>query len=128
MLQSLQLAVMAPELTLAIGAMVLLMLGVATRKEHGELLLWLGVLILVAAGVLVATGHGTTPLFGGSFIVDPFARAMKLLTLTGAAVALLMSYDYWREQGRIKFEFPVLVLLATTGMLMMISAHDLIAL
>ena len=53
-------------------------------------------------------------------------RARSLLT--GAAVALLMSYDYWREQGRIKFEFPVLVLLGTTGMLMMISAHDLIAL
>jgi len=71
---------------------------------------------------------GTTTLFGDSFIVDPFARVMKLLTLTGAAVALIMSVDYWRGAGRLKFEFPVLVLLATTGMLMMISANDLIAL
>ena len=53
---------------------------------------------------------------------------MKLLTLTGAAAALLMSIDYWRRQGRLKFEFPVLVLLATTGMMMMISANDLISL
>ncbi len=53
---------------------------------------------------------------------------MKLLTLTGAAGALIMSYDYWRETGHIKFEFPVLVLLISTGMLMMISANDLIAL
>ena len=53
---------------------------------------------------------------------------MKLLTLTGAAVTLLMSVDYWRGAGRLKFEFPVLVLLATTGMMMMISANDLIAL
>jgi len=53
---------------------------------------------------------------------------MKLLTLTGAAVTLIMSVDYWRGAGWLKFEFPVLVLLATTGMLMMISANDLIAL
>ena len=53
---------------------------------------------------------------------------MKLLTLTGAAVTLIMSIDFWRGEGRLKFEFPVLVLLATTGMMMMISANDLIAL
>ena len=53
---------------------------------------------------------------------------MKLLTLTGAAVTLIMSIDFWRGAGRLKFEFPVLVLLATTGMMMMISANDLIAL
>jgi NADH-quinone oxidoreductase subunit N len=126
--QSLQLAVAAPELTLAIGAMAVLMLGVATRKEHGSLLLWMSVLLLVGAGFLVAAGGGTETLFGGSFIVDPFARTMKLLTLTGAAATLLMSYDYWRASGRIQFEFPVLVLLASTGMMMMISADGLIAL
>ena len=73
-------------------------------------------------------GSGTVTLFGDSFIVDPFARVMKLLTLTGAAVTLIMSIDFWRGEGRLKFEFPVLVLLATTGMMMMISANDLIAL
>ena len=48
--------------------------------------------------------------------------ALLGLLLTGAAAALLMSIDYWRGQGGLKFEFPVLVLLASTGMLMMISA------
>jgi NADH-quinone oxidoreductase subunit N len=78
--------------------------------------------------VFVAQGQGTETAFQGSFSVDSFARVMKLLTLTGAAAALLMSLDYWRGQGRLKFEFPVLVLLATTGMMMMISANDLISL
>jgi NADH-quinone oxidoreductase subunit N len=80
------------------------------------------------AGVFVAMGQGTETAFQGSFIVDSFARVMKLLTLTGAAAALLMSIDYWRGHGQLKFEFPVLVLLATTGMMMMISANDLISL
>ena len=128
MLQSLNLEVALPELILACGAMALLMLGVATKRERGELVLWLAVLILVVAGVFVASGSGTVTLFNDSFIVDAFARMMKLLTLTGAAVALLMSVDYWRGAGGVKFEFPVLVLLASTGMMMMISANDLIAL
>jgi NADH-quinone oxidoreductase subunit N len=128
MLRSLNLEVVLPELILGGGSMVLLMLGVATRRERGELILWLAIILLVLAGIFVAGGEGTTTLFHDSFIVDPFARALKLLTLAGAAVALLMSIDYWRGAGGVKFEFPVLVLLATTGMLMMISANDLIAL
>src|SRR5215510_10963719 len=117
-----------PELILACGAMALLMLGVFLRREQGELVLGLAIAILVLAGIFVAKGQGTETAFNASFIVDPFARVMKLLTLTGAGAALLMSLDYWRGQGRLKFEFPVLVLLATTGMMMMISANDLITL
>jgi NADH-quinone oxidoreductase subunit N len=125
---ALHLSVALPELTLATGAMVLLLVGVSTRKEQAELILWAAVLFLALAGFFVLRGSGTTTLFGDSFIVDPFARALKLLTLTGSAVTLIMSIDYWRGEGRLKFEFPILVLLATTGMLMMISANDLIAL
>ena len=121
-------AIALPELILACGAMALLMLGVFTRKSRGELVLWLAVLLLVIAGFFVLGGSGTATAFGGSFIVDPFARFLKLLTLIGAAVALLMSIDFWREEGGLKFEYPVLVLFATTGMMMMISANDLIAL
>ena len=128
MLRLLHLDVALPELILAGGALVLLMLGVATRRERGELILWLAIILLALAGIFVASGEGTITLFHKSFIVDPFARTLKLLTLAGAAVALLMSVDYWRGAGGVRFEFPVLVLLATTGMLMMISANDLIAL
>ncbi|HKA64605.1 MAG TPA: NADH-quinone oxidoreductase subunit NuoN [Methyloceanibacter sp.] len=125
---ALHLSVALPELALATGAMVLLLVGVSTRKDRAKLILWVAVLFLALAGFFVLRESGTTTLFGDSFIVDPFARALKLLTLTGSAVTLIMSLDYWRGEGRLKFEFPVLVLLATTGMLMMISANDLIAL
>ena len=125
---SLNLAVLAPELTLSVGAMALLMLGVFMRRARDELILWIAVLLLAIAAAFVATSTGTQTLFGDSFIVDPFARTLKLLTLTGAAVALLMSVEYWRGAGGVKFEFPVLILFATTGMMMMISANDLIAL
>jgi NADH-quinone oxidoreductase subunit N len=128
MLESLNLELALPELILSGGAMALLMLGVATERERGEFVLWLAVALLAGGGVFVASGSGTETLFGSSFIVDPFARMLKLLTLAGAAIALLMSVDYWRSHGGVKFEYPVLVLLATTGMMMMISANDLISL
>ncbi|HWM30173.1 MAG TPA: NADH-quinone oxidoreductase subunit NuoN [Methyloceanibacter sp.] len=126
--EALNLETAFPELTLAVGAMALLMLGVFMKRERGELILWLSVLLLALAGVFVAGGEGTVTLFNGSFIVDPYARMMKLLVLAGAAIALVMSVEYWRDAGGVKFEFPILILFATTGMLMMISANDLIAL
>src|SRR5450631_1784758 len=98
-----------PEIVLAVGAMALLLLVVA-----GVITLWLP--------------GGTLVTFGGSFIVDPFARFLKLLALTGSAAAILMSFDYLAVERQQKFEYPILILLATTGMLMLISAADLIAL
>jgi NADH-quinone oxidoreductase subunit N len=126
--ESLNLVVILPEMVLAVGAMALLMLGVATRKERGELILWLAVGVIVVAGFFVASGEGTQTLFGGSFIVDDYGRMLKLLCLVGAAVALILSITYWRAFGGMRFEYPILLLFAATGMLMMISAFDLIAL
>ena len=129
MTEQLNLVAMLPELSLAVGAMALLMVGAFSRPERGELVLMLAVGVLALAGVFVAMGEGTETLFSSSFIVDPYARMLKLMALVGAAVALIMSVNFWRHtDGGVKFEYPVLALLATTGMLMMISAYDLIAL
>jgi NADH-quinone oxidoreductase subunit N len=118
-----------PEIVLAVGAMALLMLG-AFRGEHTAVAVnWLAIVLLVAAGAITLwLPAGTLTTFGGSFIVDPFARFLKLLALTGSAGAILMSFDYLAFEKQQKFEYPILILLATTGMLMLISAADLIAL
>src|SRR5580704_17274454 len=90
---------------------------------------WLAIGLLVAAGVIILRlPAGTLTTFGGSFVVDPFARFLKLLALTGSAGAILMSFDYLAREKLQKLEYPILILLATTGMLMLISAANLIAL
>src|SRR5262249_56782415 len=66
--------------------------------------------------------------FGGSFVIDGFAKFLKVLTLIGSFGTLWLSWDFLSAPGRSKFEYPVLVLLSTTGMLLLISAGDLIAL
>src|SRR6185436_20475403 len=66
--------------------------------------------------------------FGDGMIADPFGRFMKLTVLAGSGFALLMSIDYLRDEKLARFEYPLLVSLATLGMLVMISANDLIVL
>ncbi len=120
-----------PELIIAVGAMALLMIG-AFRPETdqwGERIGWIAVLLLIVAGAVVL--QQPTPaqtMFDNAFIVDGFGRFMKLLVLAGSATALILAFDEFRDHKHMKFEYPVLILLATVGMLMMVSANDLISL
>ena len=120
----------APEMVLAVGTMALLMFGVYTRSARLPLLAnRIGILILIIAGLLVvALPAGQLVTFGGSFIVDDFARVMKVLALIGSAVALVMSPSYLAAEKQEKFEYAILILLSTLGMMLLASAADLIAL
>ncbi|MGL4396362.1 MAG: NADH-quinone oxidoreductase subunit NuoN [Hyphomicrobium sp.] len=125
------LAPFAAELILAIGAMALLMIGAFTRSADaaGRRVGWLAVGVLLAA-LVVVLGQPTdaATFFDGAFVNDGSTRFLKVLVLVGAAAALLLSFDDFRRAGVLLFEYPVLVLLATLGMVMMVSANDLIAL
>jgi NADH-quinone oxidoreductase subunit N len=118
-----------PEIVLAGGAMLMLMAGVMIGEKSAALVngMSIGVLAVVAACIVMMPA-GRTTMFGGSFIVDDFARFLKLLTLAGTAGALLLSLNYLAIEKQQKFEYGALFLLATLGMLMLISAGDLIAL
>jgi hypothetical protein len=118
-----------PELMLAAGAMLLLMAGVFRSGKASRGIDWTAILLLVATGaVVVWLPPGRLVTFGGSFVVDDFARFLKLLALTGSASAILMSFDYLARGKQQRFEYSILILLSTTGMMMLISAADLIAL
>jgi len=118
-----------PELILAAGAMILLMLGVARGERATASISGLAVFLLVVAGVTLLTQPaGKISVFHGSFVLDDYARFLKILAFTGSAVAILMSVEFLGATGRQKFEYPVLILLSTTGMCVLISAADLIAL
>jgi NADH-quinone oxidoreductase subunit N len=117
-----------PELVLAVGAMVLLMVG-AFQERAVTAVNWLAILLLIAAGLVIAwLPAERLEAFGGSFVLEPYARFLKLLALTGSATAILMSLDYLDREKQNRFEYPILILLSTAGMLMLISAADLIAL
>jgi len=118
-----------PEITLAAGAMLLLMLGVYTGNRSTNVVGSLAVVLLIVAGALVlGAPAGRRLAFGDSFVVDDFARFLKLLALAASAATIILSFDYLRAERQQRFEYPVLIVLSTVGMMMLISANDLIAL
>lgn len=118
-----------PEIWLALATMALLMFGVFRGDGSTRLVSWLAVAILAVAILLVGIQPAATELtFGDMFIADGFARFAKILILLGSAFSIILSLGYIRYERMERFEYPVLILLASIGMLMMVSANDLMAL
>jgi NADH-quinone oxidoreductase subunit N len=124
-----QLLPVMPELVLAVGAMALLMLGAYRGEGTTAAVSGLAVCLLIATGVLeLLLPAGKLVTFGGSFIVDDFARFMKIVALIGSVATLVLSAEFLADPSRRIFEYPILVLLSTLGMMVLISAGDLISL
>jgi NADH-quinone oxidoreductase subunit N len=118
-----------PVIALVVGAMALLMIGVFQRGPADRLISWLAIALLVLVGLLVSRQTGaTTTMFDGALVSDGFGRFVQRLILIGGAAALLLSMTYMRDVKAATFEYPILIVLATAGMFMMVSAGDLIAL
>jgi NADH-quinone oxidoreductase subunit N len=122
------LSMLTPELWLAFGSMVLLMIGVFAGRSATTLVTGLSMGLITIAIISVFRIGETGIALSGAFVMDPFARFMKVLALLGSGITIAMSVNYMKRERFEKFEYPVLVLLATTGMLLMISSADLITL
>jgi NADH-quinone oxidoreductase subunit N len=124
-----QLLPVMPEIVLALGAMVLLMLGAFRGQGTTALVTGLAVCLLIVVGVLeLMLPSGKLVTFGGSFIVDDFARFLKIVTLIGSIATLLLSRGFLSEPSSRMFEYSILAVLSTLGMMVLISAGDLIML
>ena len=122
-------ATAAPEIFLAISVMVLLMLGVFRGNQSTKLLSWLAVAVFAVTLVMVLRAPAESSVsFAGMYVADGFTAFVKIMVLIAAAGGLIMSLGYIKEEGMNRFEYPVLFVLATLGMMMMVSANDLIAL
>jgi NADH-quinone oxidoreductase subunit N len=119
-----------PEIFLAVAGMVLLMVGVfGPRRGSVRLISNMVLLSFIGALAFIAVvGDGSVTAFNGMYATDGFAVFMKTMILAGSFFAVIMSSDYMKNEGIARFEFPILVLFATVGMMMMVSANNLLAL
>lgn len=117
-----------PELILGVGVLVLILYG-AFRGERSSEGVNVGALLLlvIALFVVMSQSGAKVTTLNGSFIVDGFSKVMKALILLGSAATILLSRDYFQRERIDRFEFPILILLCTVGMMVMASANDLIA-
>lgn len=119
-----------PEIILAVGSMVLLMLGVFQGDKSYRQIANLAVVLLVlcAATMVFQVGGERQVTFNGMFVTDAFAVFTKVLVYLGSGVAILIAGKFLSEHKIAKFEYPILILFATLGMLLMISANNLMSL
>ncbi|MGR3321968.1 MAG: NADH-quinone oxidoreductase subunit NuoN [Pseudooceanicola sp.] len=123
--------VILPEIILSVFAMLALIAAVYTTKDKAAgLLVWVTAIIMGLLGLWIMAGSEADGrvAFGGMFIDDGFARFAKVVILFSAAAVLVMGQEYMARRGILKFEYPLLVALAAVGMMMMVSAGDLMAL
>jgi NADH-quinone oxidoreductase subunit N len=129
LLQQADAAAVLPEIVLVIITLALLMYGVFRKDDASDSVTIGAIMALGIAALLVITGGpGKELAFKGAFVVDSFARVMKVLALFASAVAIALSVQFMKRDGSQRFEYPIIVLLATAGMMLMISANSLIAL
>jgi NADH-quinone oxidoreductase subunit N len=116
-----------PEIFLAVAGMAILLFGVLQKKENPDVSTGL---VLGAFAVAFGMVWQTAPQmsFSGLFVTDAFARYAKLLILAGGALTMVLSLDYNKRQGIGRFEFPILMLFSTVGMMVMASAANLMTL
>ena len=116
------------EIFLAVSAMILLMVGVF-KKDSVTLVSWLAVgFMSVTLFLTMVVGSDQTFTFNNMFVSDGFTQFMKTLVLVASALAVIMSREFFKLEGDDRFEFPVLLVLATIGMMVMVSANDLMTL
>ena len=118
-----------PELILLGAALCLLIFGVFRRTDANQRVSGLAVVFMGVSLVFVLADSGDTiKIFDGLLIIDRFGQFMKALVLVGAILTLIMGHGYRKREGLMQFEYPVLITFATLGMLLMVSANDLMSL
>ncbi|MFK7869027.1 MAG: NADH-quinone oxidoreductase subunit NuoN [Roseobacter sp.] len=125
------LTLILPEIVLAIYAMVMLLVAVYTTKDGmASTILWSTATIMVLVAVWIGTRGAVTAqtAFNGMLMLDGFSRFAKVMILVSAAAVLIMSEGYMRTRNLLRFEYPLLITLAAVGMMVMVSANDLMAL
>ncbi|WOI54885.1 NADH-quinone oxidoreductase subunit NuoN [Palleronia sp. LCG004] len=122
--------IVSPEIVMAIYVMIGLLGAVYTGKDRtAPLLVWTtSILFVLLAAWIGLGGSGERVAFGGMFHDDPFSRFAKVTVLLSAASILLMSQGYMERRGLLRFEYPLLVTLSVIGMMVMVSAGDLMSL
>jgi len=113
-----------PELSIFISAVLLLIVGLFVKNI--KLIINLTIITLIIAIILVFV-QPVQSAFNNSLTIDEFSKIAKTLILIGSLASIVM-YHSSREDLNINlFEYPILILLATIGMMIMVSANDLIA-
>jgi NADH-quinone oxidoreductase subunit N len=116
-----------PELVLVGAAFALLLLDLFLSERQRVVVHVLGIATLIAvAGMLAMDVGGQGTVLNGMFIRDDMADVLKWVACVISAAALVYTWSFLRERGLYKGEIPVLMLFSVAGMMLLISAGNLV--
>ena len=123
---------LAPELVLTAGGLLLLSLAVFVDKAKEDFLAFVSMLVVVLTGVTlaivaVAAPRNRGPILGGMFVLDNFALFFKLVILLSIALTVLASMRYVGSAPYPGGEYYSLLLFTGVGMLFMVSGANLVS-
>ena len=118
-----------PELFLVCTGMILLVLGVLRGNSSTRFVSW-GSIAAFAVALFLMAGQDVTdaPILNGMFVQNHFTFFMKVLVIGGLITSIALSVQYLYQDNVIKFEYPILLLFSGVGMMLMISANDMLSL
>ena len=116
-----------PEIFISLSIMFLLILGVF-KKDSSKLIFNISLLVLLITATITlneTSNINRTTLFNNSIVIDYMSSLMKIITLIGAFLVLVISSNYLKTFKIFKIEYPILILSSVLGMMVMISSNDL---
>jgi NADH-quinone oxidoreductase subunit N len=117
-----------PEIFISLSIMFLLVLGVF-KKNSSKIIFNISLLALLITAIITfneTSNVDRVTLFNNSVVIDYMSSLMKIITLLGAFLVLVISPTYLKTFMIYKIEYPVLILSSVLGMMVMISSNDLI--
>jgi NADH-quinone oxidoreductase subunit N len=125
--------ILMPEIFITAAVTLLLAHGVIYSKKEGQIsqqkkITWLSLLVLIGAILMEfeINNINTNELCNGLLGVDALTGTIKLVTMFSSVFILLLSLDYYGKQRLLDYEYPLLILITTLGMLLLVSSKDLI--
>ncbi|WP_329740633.1 NADH-quinone oxidoreductase subunit NuoN [Dyella sp. A6] len=120
--------VLLPEFYLVTAACLLLLVDAFIKPEQRGILHWLSIAVLLVAGYMVVAGqpHATVTAFDGMFVRDRAAEILKVFSLLCVILVFVYARPYLVERKQFQGEFYTLMIFATVGIMLLVSAGNLV--
>ena len=121
--------ILIPEIFISLCVLVLLLIHPLFKKNGHILAGYLALFFVIVAQYLIFKDiFHFEEIFNGFFVVDSFGSFMKSLLLIGTGIIIYLYIINNKDKEICKIEFPILILLSVVGMMLMVSANDILSL
>ncbi|MCK5296723.1 MAG: NADH-quinone oxidoreductase subunit N, partial [Alphaproteobacteria bacterium] len=115
-----------PEMFLSFMALMMLLVGVFMKNNNEQKIGWIvAIIMFITFCMVLNVNRERITAFNGLFVSDSFSIFTKLMVLASSVMSLVLAQDWFKRKVFRRFEYPILLMLSAVGMMVMISANNL---